>query len=246
MTWILTHSLKFGEYAGFFVIFDTTRVGDFVNVVTAKSNEVPKKSAHNNTKVVDSDKPVSNPSISVDKYTINRTVYLGEQTMFEIVVRNTGDVDLNNVFVVEALFDEGLTYNLFYPTKGIWTHTLNNQNLDQFNLRGTLKVGDYASFIVIFDTSSIGLKTNIVIDDGEIYVNSFNETEVINKDTPVNPDPVNPDTPDNSTTPENKTPESPEKELQNNKDVLPATGNPLILVLLALISLGAAGLRRRK
>ena len=185
--------------------------------------------------------------MTVDKYTINRTVYLGEQTMFEIVVRNTGDVDLKDVFVIEAYFDQGLTYSSFYPTKGIWTHIINNQNFDQFNLRGTFRVGESASFIVVFDTSSEGLKTNIVTAgyDNTVYVNSYNETEVIYKHVPEIPlieIPEEPGKPVN-----NETPDEPAKpvtpEPQNNE--LPATGNPLVMVLLALIALGAAGLRRK-
>ena len=247
LTWTLTNPLKAGEYSGFFVVFDTTRAGDFVNVVVAKSNEVPETPAHNNTKVITPENPSYNPSMTVDKYTINRTVYLGEQTMFEIVVRNTGDVDLKDVFVIEAYFDQGLTYSSFYPTKGIWTHIINNQNFDQFNLRGTLRVGESASFIVVFDTSSEGLKTNIVTAgyDNTVYVNSYNETEVIYKHVPEIPlieIPEEPGKPVN-----NETPDEPAKpvtpEPQNNE--LPATGNPLVMVLLALIALGAAGLRRK-
>ena len=41
LTWTLNTPLKSGEYSGFFVVFDTTRAGDFTNIVIAKSNEVP-------------------------------------------------------------------------------------------------------------------------------------------------------------------------------------------------------------
>ena len=46
-------------------------------------------------------------------------------------------------------------------------------------------------------------------------------------------------------TPQNSTASESPKE-NNNKDILPATGNPLIMVLLALIALGAACIRRKE
>lgn len=76
-------------------------------------------------------------------------------------------------------------------------------------------------------------------------MNSYNETEVIYKHVPEIPlieIPEEPGKPVN-----NETPDEPAKpvtpEPQNNE--LPATGNPLVMVLLALIALGAAGLRRK-
>ncbi len=144
-----------------------------------------------------------------------------------IVVRNTGDVDLNDVFVVESAYDEGLIYSNFYSTKGSWKGVLNNEGKYQFNLIDTLKVGDSASFIVVFDTSSVGVKTNIVSAgfNNALRVNAFNETEVISL-------PVDPVTPDEPVINESQKPQDIRVE------VLPETGNPLIMVLLALFALG--------
>ena len=70
--------------------------------------------------------------------------------------------------------------------------------------------------------------------------------------TPENPVPETPSEPSVPVTPENpvsETPSEPDKpatpktKAQSSK--LPATGNPLVMVLLALIALGAAGLRRK-
>ena len=63
---------------------------------------------------------VFNPSLDVQKITINRTVNVGEQVMFEIVVHNTGKVILNDVTVRENSFD-GLTYDSFIDYYGVWT-----------------------------------------------------------------------------------------------------------------------------
>ena len=233
MTWTYKNPLKPGESARFIVVFDTLSGGEFINVITAESNETPSKSARNTTKV--NPNLVDSPSLSVELITINKTVYLGNKTMFEIVVRNTGDVDLNDVFVVESAYDDGLIYNSFYSTKGIWRGLLNNEGKYQFNLMDTLKVGESASFIVVFDTSSVGVKANIVGAgfNNTVRVNAYNETEVIS--LPVNP--VTPDEPvlnNESSKPQNA-----------GVKVLPATGNPLVMVLLVLFALALTRFRKK-
>ncbi|SDA72335.1 DUF7507 domain-containing protein, partial [Methanobrevibacter millerae] len=249
LSWSLNTPLYVGEYAGFFVVFNTTSAGEFMNVIVADSREIPNKTANDTVEVL-------TPGLSIQKITINRTVYVGEQVLFEIIVQNTGKVVLNNVVVSEDSFD-GLTYYSFIDYNKLWTK---NNDLS-WTLNTPLYAGEYLSFYVVFDTTRAGNFTNIVSvsSDKTGKVSANNVTEVIEKNVPKEepkeePIPVSPETPktpEPPVTPEvvlekNETapselPEQPKKE----SNVLPATGNPLIMVLLALIALGGAALRRK-
>ena len=118
----------------------TTNAGNFVNVVV-DSNEIPNKTDNDTVEVL-------NPSLDVQKITINRTVNVGEQVMFEIVVHNLGQVDLTNVVVREDSFS-GLIYDSFIDYSGLWT-----KNSDLFwTLTTPLRAGEYEEFFVVFNTT---------------------------------------------------------------------------------------------
>ena len=68
---------------------------------------------------------------------------------------NTGDVDLNDVFVVESSYF-GLEYDSFEGVN--WMKTGN-----KFNYLPTLKIGENASFNITFKAVISGNLTNIVI-----------------------------------------------------------------------------------
>ncbi len=256
LSWTYNGVFYPGEYASFFVTFNTANPGDFTNVVSVDSNETPKKRANDNVVVIE-------PSLSVEKITLNNTVNLGEQVTFEIIVHNTGSTVLTNVVVREDQFD-GLTYNSYVDYTGNWKY---NGDLT-WTLNTPLKPGEYSGFFVVFDTTRAGDFTNIVIaKSNEVpETPARNTTKVITPENPVpetpsepsvpvtpeNPVPETPSEPSVPVTPENpvsETPSEPDKpatpktKAQSSK--LPATGNPLVMVLLALIALGAAGLRRK-
>ncbi len=150
LSWNLNTPLRAGEYAGFFVTFNTTAEGKFVNVVVADSNEIPNKTDNDTVEVL-------NPSLDVQKITINRTVNVGEQVMFEIVVHNSGKVILNDVTVRENSFD-GLTYDSFIDNYGLWTK---NGDLS-WTLNTPLYAGEYLSLFLVFNTTKGGTFTNVV------------------------------------------------------------------------------------
>ena len=176
MTWKLNAPLRVGDYSGFFVVFNTTSAGEFTNVIVADSSEIPNKTANDTVEVL-------TPDILVKKITINRTVYVGEQVIFEIVVQNTGKVMLNNVVVSEDSFD-GLTYNSFIDYTNLWTK---NDDLS-WTLNTPLYAGEYLSFYVVFDTDKAANVTNVisVSSDKTDIKNAENTTEVINNEDPGN------------------------------------------------------------
>ena len=248
LSWTYNGVFYPGEYATFFVTFNTVNPGDFTNVVSVDSNETSKKRANDNVVVIE-------PSLSVEKITLNNTVNLGEQVTFEIIVHNTGSTVLTNVVVREDQFD-GLTYNSYVDYTGNWKY---NGDLT-WTLNTPLKPGEYSGFFVVFDTTRAGDFTNIVIaKSNEVpETPARNTTKVITPENPVPETPSEPSVPETPSepsvpvTPENpvsETPSEPDKpatpKTKAQSKELPATGNPLVLVLLALIALGAAGLRRK-
>ena len=187
---------------------------------------------------------IYNPSMSVRKISLNKTVYLGEQVGFVIVVSNTGDCDLTGVYVIDNDFTEGIVLNNMVPN-GDWTF----DGKDKFTYSKTLGVGESANFTVIFNTTSVGFKVNNVTAGNNITnetVNSTNNTTVVNKTVPPEPDTPEPEPP--VPVPPQPVPPSPEVPSVPSKDIPDkhATGNPIFVLLLVLFTLSVNISRRKK
>ena len=102
------------------------------------------------------------PDFSIEKVSVNRSVVLGNQVIFQIIVSNTGEVDLSNVVVYEDSFD-GLTYDGWYDYTNRW---VNNGDLS-WTFNSTLSPGNDADFFVVFNTTKTGNFTNIVIGSSD-------------------------------------------------------------------------------
>ena len=124
-------------------------------------------------------------NLTVEKRTITPKVDMGNQAIFEIIVRNTGDVDLDNVFVCESEYDSGLVYVDYVSKVGTWKHSVNKDGKHVFTLEGMLEIDDSASFRVIFNTLRTGNFSNTVTAgyNNTTVSNSTNVTEVIGNDT---------------------------------------------------------------
>ncbi|WP_042707073.1 DUF11 domain-containing protein, partial [Methanobrevibacter wolinii] len=156
-------------------------------------------------------------------------VFVGNLTSFTVVVTNTGDCNLTGVSVLESNYT-GLSY--FNFTGVNWT-----KNGDVFTYANTLGVGESVNFTVVFKTVKSGNFTNIVIA-------SSNETGNVsaNNTTTVKTENHNNNTIDNKTKHNNTTNQDIVK--YNNKNNLsglgqgtPATGIPIFVLFIALISL---------
>ena len=196
----------------------------------------------NYTNNVDNDTvKVIKPNMVIEKISLNKTICIGNQTVFTIIVKNTGDCDLNDIFVVEKV-PEGLVYNSFKGKN--WYY-----NNGKFTYNTTLKAGESTSFDIIFDTVMSGNFTNVVVAGSDLTGNKTanNTTEVIDK----------PNIPENNT--DNNT------NITNNivhlsiedhgKDVpidsksinvKNATGNPILILLMVLALLGLRPLKGKK
>jgi uncharacterized repeat protein (TIGR01451 family) len=166
--------------------------------------------------------PEYHPDMSVRKITLDKKVRVGQQVSFRIVVKNTGDCNLTGVYVIDREYSEGLVFDHMLPNND-WTYVGDGK----FVYGKTLGVGESASFIVVFNTTSVGFKVNSVIAGNNITndtVNSTNTTRVVNDTVPNVP--VN-------ATPKHPVPHKHHVPKHVKQDKY-ATGNPIALLLLAL------------
>ena len=251
-TWYLVGDLGAGENVTIIFKFKVNSTGDLENNVTFFKGEYEIGNSSDSVKVI-------NPDISVRKNTLNQTVYVGNATMFEIIVENIGNVDLDNVYVIESEYDDGLVYLSYQNSTGKWKYEFKNSK-HTFYLNSVLEVGKSASLIVIFNTTKVGNFSNTATAGfGNKTVNSTNTTEVINNTLEVTNET---DDPKNSTGKTNDTDDKVvEKIPQKTNEVLNetsvkdnnvnldsrATGNPILaLLLLLLVFVANCGFKRKK
>ena len=161
--------LENGTSASFNVFFNVTKNGTLVNNVSAVSNLTNETNGTNQTKAY-------LPNMTVEKITYEETVYVGDQAIFTIFVKNTGDCDLSNVTVTETWFSDGLVFD-------DWVHNGDRRwNYDDatrtWTLVGVLNTTDpLASFVVYFNVTKNGTLHNNV----SAKSNLTNETNATNK-----------------------------------------------------------------
>ncbi|MEE0939953.1 CARDB domain-containing protein, partial [Methanobrevibacter sp.] len=223
--------LKPGESANYTLYFTTTAVGIFTPEVIANSDLTSGAYSNNTTVVVE-------PKLELKQEIDKSTVDVGEKVTIKVTVTNVGGCDLGNVYVIEH-FPEGLKYDSF---KGEgWTKVGN-----KFIYSGVLGVGESASFEMVFYATKEGSVINSVVAGSNMTdeIGDDVDVEVVNKTKP-HPRPH----PKPEPRPEPRPEPTPENETVKHKPVsepatMHATGNPIILLLLAIMAI--IKLRRRK
>ena len=152
-TWAL-NKLSSGAYAGFIIYYRTANLGTAVNTINVKSTEIEEISVYNTTNVL-------LPSFTVEKIALKPYVLINNQTIFEIVIRNTGEVPLNDVFVIEESYG-----SLIYDGAlgdGIWTHEL-VEGKHKWTLNQPLQSKEFIGLFLRFNTTEVtGNITNTII-----------------------------------------------------------------------------------
>ena len=154
LSWTMAGSLVPGEYVAFFVVFNTTEVGDFTNVVVANSSECDNRYSQAVLSVLDVE-------FDISKVCLTPVTVLGNQVTFEITVQNTGQLNLSSLKLSEISFD-GLIFDHYDDYLGYWIY---NGDLT-WNLAKTLVLRQISSLFVVFNTTDVGNFTNLVL--GEI------------------------------------------------------------------------------
>ena len=161
-------TLEANGSAEFDIVFNSTKEGTNVNIAELVYGTINKR-VSNSTFVQKHD-------MSVEKWYLNFYNTYGQNTTFVVRVKNTGNMNLTEVFVEETEF-KGLNYLNFTNVKGKWSVVENNGKY-MFRLDGTLLPGEYAEFDVLFNTTAHGKLTNIVVAGS-------NETENITANASV-------------------------------------------------------------
>ena len=150
--------------------------GTFVNNATV--NTTTEESNYTNNNASNSTRAYA-PNITVQKIANEKIVYVGNETSFIVVVTNTGDCVLGNVYVVDNDFSEGLIYKDYRNSTDEWIYDGNGN----WTLVGSLGIGESANFTVFFTVNATGLLINNVTAGS----NLTNETNGTNNTTAYSP-----------------------------------------------------------
>ena len=171
-TWTLVGSLENGTSADFTVFFEVISNGTLVNNVSASSNLTNETNGTNNT-------TAKAPNMTVQKISIDKVVPVGNTSRFEILVTNTGDCELSDIYVIDTDHDEGLVYLKYENGTRTWNYDGNGR----WDLVGPLGIDQSASFIIYFNVTANGtLRNNVTAGS-----NLTNETNGTNETTSLVP-----------------------------------------------------------
>ena len=164
--------------------------------------------------------------MTIQKISNNKTVKVGETVKFTIILTNTGDCNLTGVYIKDNEYSNGLVYLSYIDKNNEWTF----DGIDTWTYKGILQPGESISLDILFRAITAGVKNNTAIAGHNITndtVNSTNTTKVI---VPNEPD-------SNKTT---------KKIPKIDRNVSLKTGNPILVLLICLMSLILIPIRNRK
>ena len=224
--YVLNEVLSPGDSRTLIIIFNTTSGGVLINNASSGYNNLNISNATNKTFVND-------PDMTIIKISNNKTVEVGEIVSFTIVLTNTGNCNLSDVYIRDNEYSEGLEYLSYVDKDGIWTF----DGVDTWTYKGILEPGQSIRLDILFNATTVGLKVNTAVAGHNWTnetVNSTNTTNVTNKTNP----PGNETTPpgDNETVPPIEDPKVP-KEVKKIASSNLKTGNPLLILLISMILL---------
>ena len=199
---------------------------------------------------------VREPKFTIEKTASSDEVKVGEMVTFKIVYTNTGTKNLTGVYIIDNEYSEGLEYSDF-SDKSLWTF----DGKDTWKYNGVLGVGESAVLELTFKATSTGEKTNTAVA-GNDFNNESNSTDsVLVKDNDTNPlgnpNDDEEDIPEDGDTHEDE--DVPDETSDSDKEIsgdkpspvkklanIPATGNPLFVLIICLLSLCFVPLRGKK
>ena len=182
LTWTFNTALAPDEVALLTLYFNTTDVGEFTNNVSATASDDVKESASATVRVIPD-------TFEVKKVSLMPVTKVGEQTIFEIIVHNTGDTDIHNVYIIEEAF-EGLIYSHTLEDH-LWDYIITSDGLHQWVLKDVLPAHEELGIFVVFNTTEVGNFTNYAIVGHEGMVKRVNATVWVNE-TVHEPENLNP------------------------------------------------------
>ncbi len=226
--WTYNNQLNINETIEFIVVFNSTKSGNFTNVIVVSSNETDNKTTNNTTSVY-------TPNMTIQKISNNQTVKVGETVSFTIILKNTGDCNLTGVYIKDNEYSNGLVYLSYIDKNNEWTF----DGIDTWTYKGILQPGESISLDILFKALTEGIKINNAIAGHNITndtVNSTNKTKVIV--------PEEPEVPEDGNKTEPKKPIDKVPEIDSNVNL--KTGNPILLLAICSILLILVPRKNRK
>ena len=193
-----------------------TKTGTFTNIVNVTTSDNDTDLSNNiANKTV---KAIDFVDIKITKTSNVKTVKVGDKIVWTISVTNLGTLNATGVKVSDKL-SKSLKYISYTSTKGFFNPKTGVWSIDD------LKVGETQTLTLTTKVLSSGLITNTVI----AFSNEIDSNKTNNKaNFTINAK--------NSDIHINKTNNAKKDSLSNKSNKLHETGNPIVLILLALIS----------
>ena len=213
-------SLNVNETKTLTIKVRVNRDGEITNVVDVKSRENPEGTTGNATINAKNSKA----DLVIAKTVSTTKAYVGDTIVYTITIANRGTTDATGVLVYEDLLD-GLKY-LSDDGNGQY-----NFNTGIWNI-GTLSAGETRVLNIVVQVTKAGNITNFVIVDCDQEIvdpdlsNDNVTVEVVEHEKPI----------------ENASDNEPAKQIKADSKT---TGNPFVMLVMALLIAGV-GLRRRK
>ena len=239
LSWKMNTPLYTNEVLGFFMVFKTTSPGVFTNSVIGKSDKTDEILASDDVNVAE-------PQYTIEKTASKDSVNIGDKVSFNIIVKNTGIVNLTELTIIERP-DNGLTYVSSSNLGEYWIEEADFV----WRLNKNITPGESVSFTVTFSADKIGNLTNTIISDDQTAnatVEVTNETLKDNSTTDNNSTDSDNSEDDESLSDDDDSDDGLSKDatLGSDGDVSMKrsfgvdenqTGNPLIVLLIVLLSL---------
>ena len=242
-----------GSYINITVKFKTTKEGKFVNTANFywKWKDWDDEKEFNLTD--DDYVIVGKPEFTIEKISNYETARVGEMVSFTIIYTNTGYRPLTGVYITDNEYTDGIEYS-DYSDKSIWTF----DGKDTWYYNEVLEPGDSAVLELTFKATSIGQKNNTAVGGHNITDETKNDSDTVliisnkigSSDASAEDDEEDVDIPDEDDVDEpddDSETDVPEPKPSAAKVVsLPKAGNPLFVLLLALLTLCFVPLRGKK
>ena len=167
-----------GSYIKFTLVFNATKSGKLTNNAEFywKWRDWENKNGpeENITLTSNSSVVVGAPSFSLEKISNYENVKVGDILSYSLIYTNTGYRDLTGVYIIDRDYSDGLEY-IDYSDKGLWTYDGNGR----WDYNGVLEAGESVTLELFFKALTPGDKTNTAIA-GNGYNNvTSNSTDTV-------------------------------------------------------------------
>lgn len=184
----------------------------------------------------EADVVVGQPTFSIEKISNFKEAKVGDTVSFSIVYSNTGNRTITGAYIKDNKFSSGLQY-LDFSNKDSWTF----DGKDTWYYNGKLEAGQSATLTLFFKALTAGKHSNTALAGHNVNNDTLNDTdtvlikEEVNGTADTEGSEVEPEEPDEEPDEEPSAPGV--KGSVAAKSTIHPTGNPLVVLLISLLTL---------